>query len=188
MRGRQDRATRAVTRHAVRATSLRRTSQFIANLRGTSLALTMVKCHAKTGHVERASRHRRGTGETSGRRLSVRAGGRPGRSNEPAGCQHGVVVARLMFLLIRHLQGSEQGSVMTEVGFKLASKPDTVRAPDVAFVRTDRLPSPAPRGFFHGPPDIAFEVLSPDDWPADLSDQGRGGLVARRAARRRCRP
>src|SRR5262245_24574572 len=86
----------------------------------------------------------------------------------PVGYQHGTVVAQLMFLLMRHLEGRDQGYVATEVGFKLASKPDTVRAPDVSFVRKDRIPSPAPRGFFQGPPDIAFEVLSPDDQPADV--------------------
>jgi Uma2 family endonuclease len=55
------------------------------------------------------------------------------------------------------------GHAFTEVGFKLASTPDTVRAPDVAFVRLERFPSPAPRGFFHGPPDLAVEVRSPED-------------------------
>jgi Putative restriction endonuclease/Planctomycete cytochrome C len=55
------------------------------------------------------------------------------------------------------------GVVVTEVGFKLASDPDTVRAPDVAFVRQDRIRASDPRGFWHGPPDLAVEVLSPDD-------------------------
>ena len=86
----------------------------------------------------------------------------------PVGCQHGAVVVQLMFLLKRHLQNSKQGAVFTEVGFKLASKPDTVRAPDVSFVAKDRMPSPVPRGFFQGPPDIAFEVLSPGDRPPDV--------------------
>jgi Uma2 family endonuclease len=57
---------------------------------------------------------------------------------------------------------------MTEVGFKLASNPDTVRAPDVAFVRQDRIPTPEPRGFWNGPPDLAVEVLSPDDRTEDI--------------------
>src|SRR5262245_52052549 len=69
----------------------------------------------------------------------------------PVGCQHGAVVAQLMFLLLRHLRESKQGAVFTEVGFKLSSKPDTVRAPNVSFVRKDRIPSPAPRGYFQGP-------------------------------------
>jgi Uma2 family endonuclease len=42
------------------------------------------------------------------------------------------------------------------------------RAPDVAFVRRERVPSPQPRGFFQGPPDIAIEVLWPDDRMPDV--------------------
>jgi Uma2 family endonuclease len=50
-----------------------------------------------------------------------------------------------------------------ETGFLLARNPDTVRAPDVAFVRADRLASTAEEGFFPGPPDLAVEVVSPSD-------------------------
>jgi len=50
-----------------------------------------------------------------------------------------------------------------ETGFVIARNPDTVRAPDVAFVRSERVPPPPPRGFFAGAPDLAVEVLSPDD-------------------------
>src|SRR5262245_2818991 len=66
----------------------------------------------------------------------------------PVGFQHGCVVAQLLFLIKRHLHLRPAGVVNTEVGFKLKSKPDTVRGPDVAFVRRERLPSPKPRGFF----------------------------------------
>jgi len=38
-----------------------------------------------------------------------------------------------------------------------------VRGPDVAFVRAARVGQGVPRGFFQGPPDLAVEVLSPDD-------------------------
>lgn len=49
-------------------------------------------------------------------------------------------------------------------GFKLASDPDTVRAPDVAFVAQDRAQVIGrPRGYWPGPPDLAVEVLSPAD-------------------------
>jgi Uma2 family endonuclease len=49
-------------------------------------------------------------------------------------------------------------------GFQLASNPDTVRAPDVWFVRAARVPpGENPEGFYDGPPDLAIEVLSPSD-------------------------
>jgi Uma2 family endonuclease len=50
-----------------------------------------------------------------------------------------------------------------ETGFVLSRNPDSVRAPDVAFVRAERVPKGWQRGFFEGAPDFAVEVLSPDD-------------------------
>ena len=81
---------------------------------------------------------------------------------------HGRIGAQLLFLLKRHLQGMPVGVVVTEVGFKLASNPDTVRGPDVSFIRKDRLPSRGTRGFLKEPPDAVIEVLSPDDRPSEM--------------------
>jgi Uma2 family endonuclease len=85
----------------------------------------------------------------------------------PVGYDHGRVVARAIYLLQQHLAGDPTGVVLTEVGFKLASNPDTVRAPDVAFIHRRRLP-PTRAGFWHGQPDLAIEVLSPDDRPGEI--------------------
>src|SRR5690606_7113021 len=60
----------------------------------------------------------------------------------------------------KHRYGVVTGA---ETGFLIEQNPDTVLAPDVAFIRADRIPSPAPRGFFPGAPDLAVEVLSPSD-------------------------
>jgi len=79
----------------------------------------------------------------------------------------GEIVAQILYLLNRHLQGTPVGVVATEVGFKLASNPDTVRGPDVAFLRSDRVPPRGTRGFLNDPPDAVFEVLSPDDRPSE---------------------
>ena len=46
-----------------------------------------------------------------------------------------------------------------------------MRAPDVAFVRADRLPAAPVKGFFPGPPDLAVEVLSPDDRASAVLDE-----------------
>lgn len=73
----------------------------------------------------------------------------------------GRVMARLFPYIEEHDLG-DYGSA--EGGFKLASGPDTVRAPDVWFVRKDRVPTGYnPEGFYDGPPDLAVEVLSPSD-------------------------
>jgi Uma2 family endonuclease len=86
----------------------------------------------------------------------------------PVNFDHGRVVAQLLFLRKRHLQGTPVGVVAAEVGFKLASNPDTVRGPDVAFIKNDRLPSRGTRGFLKEPPDAVIEVLSPDDRPSEM--------------------
>jgi Uma2 family endonuclease len=58
---------------------------------------------------------------------------------------------------------------MVESGFTLARNPDTVRGPDVSFVRQDRIPYEGlPKGFWQGAPDLAVEVISPDDRGASL--------------------
>ncbi len=61
-------------------------------------------------------------------------------------------------------------AVAAGTGFILASDPDTVRAPDVAFVRRDRAEAVGrTERFWPGPPDFAIEVISPsgDDAPHD---------------------
>ena len=83
---------------------------------------------------------------------------------EPAGYRHGVVAARLAMLLGSYVEARSLGQVLAaETGFTLTRDPDTVRAPDVAFVRRERLPDPLPTGFAELAPDLVVEVLSPDD-------------------------
>lgn len=86
----------------------------------------------------------------------------------PPGFTHGRIAARIVALLSRYLEGRDLGIVAVEPGCKLESNPDTVRGPDVAFVRKERIPSPEPKGFWSGAPDVAFEVRSPDDRPGEI--------------------
>jgi Uma2 family endonuclease len=72
-------------------------------------------------------------------------------------------------LLKRHLEKRPEGFAVVEAGFTLARNPDTVRGPDVAFIRSDRMPPPSSRrGFPAMAPDAVFEVLSPDDRPGEV--------------------
>lgn len=88
---------------------------------------------------------------------------------EPAGFRHGAVASRLHFAIMSHVHVNDLGLVLAaETGFKLASDPDTVRAPDVAFVRRERLPDPLPTSFAAMAPDLVVEVLSPDDRPGEV--------------------
>jgi Uma2 family endonuclease len=86
----------------------------------------------------------------------------------PVGFQHGRIVVRIAALLYKYVESRHLGVVLTEVGFKLASNPDTVRGPDLAFIRGTRLPARDLTGFWDGPPDLAVEVLSPDDRATEI--------------------
>ena len=99
---------------------------------------------------------------------------------EPAGYRHGRVAMNLAFLLSKHVEHTAAGQVVSgDTGFKLASDPDTVRAPDVAFISRERLPDPQTRGFPALGPDLVVEVLSPDSRPgetlAKIGDWLEGG-------------
>lgn len=83
---------------------------------------------------------------------------------EPSGYRHGEVTARLTKVLIDYADAHDLGHVLAgDSGFKLASNPDTVRGPDVAFIRRERLPHPSPVGYAGLAPDLVVEVLSPSD-------------------------
>jgi Uma2 family endonuclease len=64
------------------------------------------------------------------------------------------------------------------LGFQLENDPDTVRAPDVCFIRPDRLPASDLRGYFRGAPDLAAEVVSPDVRYSDVAAKVEDYLAA----------
>jgi len=80
----------------------------------------------------------------------------------PAGMDHGnyeIEIGRLLANFVRmHDLGKVYGA---ETGFRLTA--DTVRAPDAAFVRKQRLADVHRQGFGRGAPDLAVEVFSPSD-------------------------
>jgi Uma2 family endonuclease len=82
----------------------------------------------------------------------------------PAGAEHGVVAMRLGGFIREFVEREKLGLVFAaETGFKLETDPDMVRAPDASFVRKERVRGSVPKGFFPGAPDLAVEVVSPDD-------------------------
>jgi Uma2 family endonuclease len=86
----------------------------------------------------------------------------------PPGFKHGFYGANIHVPLHLWARATNIGVALMEVGFKLASDPDTVRAPDVAFVSRERLGPRLPDGYWNGAPDLAVEVLSPDDRPGKV--------------------
>ena len=81
----------------------------------------------------------------------------------PPGEEHGIVTINLSTLLHNYVRANNLGVLYAaDTGFKLESNPDTVLAPDIAFIARDRAGIPSP--FYRsGPPDLAVEVLSPSD-------------------------
>jgi Uma2 family endonuclease len=96
------------------------------------------------------------------------------RVMSPAGGGHGVVQGNLSRLLLPFVHQQRLGRVFNDgVGFELIALPRTVRNPDLSFVRSDRLPSQGirRRGFLKMAPDLAVEILSPDESAAELQEK-----------------
>jgi Uma2 family endonuclease len=88
---------------------------------------------------------------------------------EPPGTYHGVVAAKLLVLLGQHVYANALGVMCSQdTGFKIGSDPDTVRAPDVAFISKAQQHAIADRGYSELAPDFVAEILSPDDRPGEV--------------------
>jgi Uma2 family endonuclease len=97
----------------------------------------------------------------------------------PAGFDHGRFAGNLLGPLRNYIVSRHLGVAVTaEAGFRIAHNPDTVRVPDVAFVRAERLPPGGAKGFFQGAPDIAVEIISPGDRPTDIRAKAQDWLRA----------
>ncbi len=83
----------------------------------------------------------------------------------PAGHEHGDIAGNIFASLHNFVHQRKLGKVYAaETGFLLSLNPDTVRAPDAAFVSSSRAAQQKRReGFFNGAPDLAVEVMSPED-------------------------
>jgi Uma2 family endonuclease len=91
----------------------------------------------------------------------------------PSGARHGIISARIAAFLIAHTNVSNLGSVFgAETGFVLSRNPDVLLAPDVAFVRKERLPEDDELdGYLEIAPDLVVEIVSPSDRLRDVSDK-----------------
>ena len=95
------------------------------------------------------------------------------RTRTPAGSKHSSIVIKLASLLLQHVEAHSLGEVFgPDTGFKIAESPDTVRAPDVAFVKEQRIPAgELTEKFWPGAPDLAIEVISPTDTLYELDEK-----------------
>src|SRR5262249_50912195 len=73
------------------------------------------------------------------------------------------ITMNLAFLLGQHVRPRYLGTLYAgDTGFKLESDPDTVLAPDIAFIRRERV-GVLSKTYRSGAPDLVVEVLSPND-------------------------
>jgi Uma2 family endonuclease len=102
------------------------------------------------------------------------------RTMSPAGSEHGAIIINLALPLAQHVRANKLGVVFgAETGFKIAANPDTVRAPDIAFIRREHIPPTGiPKTFWNGAPDLAVEVLSPGDKAAEVEEKVEAWLSA----------
>lgn len=98
----------------------------------------------------------------------------------PAGGQHGRVAWRLGMLIGAFVDQRELGAVYAaETGFLISRDPDTVRAPDLAFVANEGLRRiEDPTRFVPFAPDLAAEVISPNDSFSAVEEKARCWLDA----------
>lgn len=97
----------------------------------------------------------------------------------PPGGRHGAIAVVLAMLLRLWTQKSTGGYVGVEAGYILSRNPDTVRGPDVSYIRADRLPaSGTPEGFWTLAPDLAVEIVSPSETADEVREKVRDFLSA----------
>lgn len=102
------------------------------------------------------------------------------RTMSPTDFPHGEAAAAVAASLFGHVRQRRLGKVYINTGFWIGQDPDTVRGPDIAFVRTERVVKS--EAFYDGPPDLAIEIVSSSDTYMDfeekLDDLLRGGTRA----------
>ena len=91
---------------------------------------------------------------------------------EPPGTGHGARAARLTLQVGAFVERHDLGQVFAQdTGFKIERDPDTVRAPDVAFVARERLVHIPQEGYAELAPDWVAEIVSPSDRPGEVLEK-----------------
>jgi len=91
----------------------------------------------------------------------------------PAGNEHGALALDFGAELRNFVKANKLGKAYAaETGFIISTDPDTVRAPDAAFVSQKRLDEVGKvQGYWPGAPDLAVEVVSPNDLYTEVSEK-----------------
>lgn len=90
----------------------------------------------------------------------------------PPGGTHGNSTSRLSTFVSYIVIEQDLGETFAaKTGFLVAEDPDTVLAPDFAFVAKERLPDPLPRSYVPVVPDIVLETRSPNDTKREVAEK-----------------
>lgn len=100
------------------------------------------------------------------------------RTMSPTSLPHGKIAALIARKLLDFAEAHDLGDVYVEAGFILQRDPDTVYGPDVSFLSKARLPQEGTPGFYDGVPELAVEVLSPDDRASEVDEKIDNYLAA----------
>ncbi|MGH2518907.1 MAG: Uma2 family endonuclease [Chloroflexota bacterium] len=93
--------------------------------------------------------------------------------------RHGEVAGEAFLLLRLWARTTDAGRVSVETGWTLERGPDTVRGPDVSFIRQGRLSNEqASHGFPDLAPYLAVEVRSPSETWRELEEKAREYFAA----------
>lgn len=97
----------------------------------------------------------------------------------PPGGAHGGIAATMAILFMSWAKRTSAGYVAAEAGYVLARDPDTVRGPDVSFVRAGRIPATGvPEAFWELAPDLAVEIISRSESADQVREKVRDFLAA----------
>lgn len=98
---------------------------------------------------------------------------------ELPGYQHGLVACAIAARLGEFVAANSLGVMLAAgTGFKLFSNPDTVRAADAAYLSRHRAPDLPPSGYLALAPDLAVEVMSPNDRAGEIQAKVSDWLTA----------
>jgi Uma2 family endonuclease len=101
------------------------------------------------------------------------------RVMEPGGTPHSVSTIEAGRLLANWIRDRRLGmSLAGGPAFITQSDPDTVRAPDFAFIRAERIPDPIPEGYPEMAPDFAVEIAGRDDRPEAVHEKAEWWLAS----------
>ncbi len=92
----------------------------------------------------------------------------------PASFDHSQYEGRLFFAiqLFVNANPAYAGTVLPgDAGYQLQAEPLTIRAPDVSYVRAERVPPRGGAAFPALAPDLAIEIISPSERAGDITDK-----------------